>query len=61
MTSRKRLTKDLMNNYSIFNGAKDFTSDGLQKCLVFVSTRGIYWISKDGSDIKIESWKSTGM
>ena len=61
MTSRKRLTKDLMNNYSIFNGAKDFTSDGLQNCLVFVSTRGIYWISKDGSDSKIESWKSTGM
>ena len=29
--------------------------------LVLISTRHIFWISKDGSDSKIESWKSTVM
>ena len=33
----------------------------LQNYLVFISTRRFYWISKDGSDSKIESWKFAGM
>ena len=51
----------MINKYSILNGAKFFCSDGLQNYLVFIPTRCIYWISKDGSDRKIESWGSTGM
>ena len=53
--SKKGLTADLINKYSILNGAKSFSSDGLQNYLVFIPTRRIYWISKDGSDTKIES------
>ena len=29
--------------------------------LFIISTKRIYWISKDGSDIKIESWGSSAM
>ena len=50
--STKRLTEDLISKYSIFNGAKYFSSDGFQNNLVFISTRRIYWISKDGGDSK---------
>ena len=58
--SRKGLTKDLINKYSILNGAKYFSSNRLQNHLVFISVRYIYWIIKDGSDSKFESWGSTG-
>ena len=40
--STKGLTKNLIDKYSITNGAKYFPSNGLQNCLVFISTRGIY-------------------
>ena len=43
----------MINKYSIFNGAKYFSSDGLQNYLVFISTRHINLISKDGSDRRI--------
>ena len=43
----------MVNKYSIFNGAKYFFSDGLQNYLVFISTRHINLISKDGSDRRI--------
>ena len=59
--STKGLTKDLINKYSILNGGKYFSSDGLQNYLVFISTRRIYRISKDGSNNKTELWGSTGM
>ena len=61
MISKKGLTKDFINKYSIPNGKKYFSSDGLQSCLVLILTRRIYWISKNGSCSKIESGKSTGM
>ena len=52
--STKGLTKNLINKYCILNGAKYFSSDGLQNYLVFMSSRRIYWISKGASDSKIE-------
>ena len=61
ITSTKGLRKDLINKYSIFNGAKKFSSDGLQNYLVFIPATRIYCISKNGSNSKIESWKSTGV
>ena len=36
--STKELTKDLINKYSILNGAKNCSSNGLQNYLVFTST-----------------------
>ena len=38
----KGLTENLINEFSILNGAKYFSSDGLQKYLVFISARRIY-------------------
>ena len=61
LISRKWLTKDLIDKCSILNGANYFSSDELQNYLVFISTTRIYWISKDGSNSEIESWKSTEM
>ena len=49
----KGLTENLINEFSILNGAKYFSSDGLQKYLVFISARRIYQINKDGSDKKL--------
>ena len=54
--SRKVLTKDLINKFSIFNGAKYFSSGIFQYYLVFILARkyikyfsGFNWI---------DSWKS---
>ena len=44
----------MINKYSILNGAKYFSADTVQIYLVIISTRRIYWISKDGRDRKIE-------
>ena len=52
----KGLTKDLIGKYIILNGAKYFSSDGMQHYLVFILTRCINWISEDSSDSKIEWW-----
>ena len=57
----KGLTKDLIGKYIILNGAKYFSSDGIQHYLVLILTRCINWISEDSSDSKIEWWGSTGM
>ena len=54
-------TKYLVGKYSILNGAIFFSSDRLHNYLLFISTRPIFWISKDGSKSKIESWNSTIM
>ena len=35
-TSKKELTKDLINEFSIFNGAKYFSSQKFQNYLVFI-------------------------
>ena len=51
----------MINKYSILNEAKCFSSGRLQNYFVFMVTRRIYWISKDGSDKKNESWGSAGM
>ena len=51
----------MINKYSILNGAKCFSSDGLQNYLVFISTRRIEWIINNGRYSRIESWESTEM
>ena len=51
----------MINKYSILNEAKYFSSDRLKNYLVFVVTRRIYWINKDGRNKKNESWGSAGM
>ena len=48
----------MINKYSIFNGAKYFSSDGPKSYLVFISTRRI---EVNNNTDKIESWGSTGM
>ena len=51
--------KDLINKYSIPNGAKYFSSNGLQNYLVFVSTSdNLEYISNNSN--KIESKNSIG-
>ena len=54
--STKGLKEDLINKFSILNGAK---YNGLQNYLVFISTRYIKTINNSTSNI--ESWISTGM
>ena len=56
--STKGLTKDLINKFSILNGAKYFSSGIFQNCLVFIPAKkkvkyfsGFTWI---------DSWKSNG-
>ena len=58
LISTKRLTEDLINKYSILNGAKYFSSDELQNYLVFVSTRNIQLFSNRS---KIYWSKSAGI
>ena len=48
----------MINKYSILNGAKYFSSDGLQNYLVCISTRRNQSIKNTG---KVDSWGSTGM
>ena len=59
--STKGLTADLINEYSILNEAKYFSSNGLQKYIVFITTRHIEFISDGGRYSKIKSWGSAGM
>ena len=49
----------MINNYSILNRAKYFSSDRLQNYLVLLSNRCIEFISNNTN--KIESCGSTGM
>ena len=51
----------MINNYSILNGTKYVSSDGIQNYLVFISTRSIYWISKNSNQSKDELPGSIGM
>ena len=53
------LTKDLINGYSILNGAKYFSKeDGSQNCLVFQPI--IKYFQRLTNDI-ITGWKSNGL
>ena len=56
--STKELTKYLINNFSIFNGAKYF-SGIFQNYLVFIPTKE--YIKCFSGTIGINSWKSNGM
>ena len=47
--------------YSILNGAKYFSPDGLQNYLVFVSTRRIEWINIDDWYSRVVLWRSARM
>ena len=71
LMSTKGLTKDLINKYSIVNGAKYFSSVGLQNYLIFtppsryitafIRANKIYsWISKGISDESIKSPSESG-
>ena len=57
--STKRLKADLLNKYSVLNGAKYFSSDRLQNYLVSVSTNRIEYISNDSDKTELSS--SIGM
>ena len=47
--------------YSILNGAKYFSPDGLQNYLVFISARRIEWINIDDRYSRVVLWRSTRM
>ena len=55
----KGLTKDLINNFCIFNAAKDFSSGAFQNHLVFIPTKKC--INYFDDTTPIDSWKSNGM
>ena len=57
--STKGLTKDLVNKFSILNGAKYFPLGIFQNYLVNIPT-GIY-IKYFSATTRIESWKSNGI
>ena len=48
----------IINNNSISNGTKYFSLDRLQICLVFISTRHVYFLSNNN---KTRSWQSVGI
>ena len=53
------LTKDLINKFSILNGAKYFSSGIFQNYLVFIPAKK--YIKYFSGTTRIESWKSNGM
>ena len=55
----KGLTKDLINEYSILNCAKHFSSGILQNCLIFISANK--YIKTFSGNPQIYSWKSKGI
>ena len=57
--STKGLTKDLMSNFSILNGAKHFSVVIFQNYLVFIPAKK--YIKYFNGTTRIESWKSNGM
>ena len=56
---QKGLTKDLMNKFSILNGAKYFSSGIFQNYLVFIPAKK--YIKYFGSATRFDSWKSNRM
>ena len=57
--STKRITKDLINKFSIFNGSKYFHSGILQNYFVLISVKKCIKYFHDTT--QIYSWKSNGM
>ena len=57
--STKVLTKDLIDKFSILNGAKYFSLIKFQNYLVFILTKN--YIKYFSSTSWLESWKSNGM
>ena len=57
--SAKRLTKDLLNKFSILNGAKYFSSRIFQNYLVFIPTKK--YIKYFSETTRIDSCKSNGI
>ena len=57
--STKRLRKDLINKFSIFNGAKYFSSGIFQNYSVFIPVRK--YIEYFTGTTRIELWKSNGI
>ena len=56
--STKGLTKDLINKFSILNGAKYFSLGIFQNYFVFIPTKK--YIKYFSGTTRIESWKSNG-
>ena len=57
--STKRLTKNLINKFSILNGSKYFSSGIFQNYLVFISAKE--YVKYFSGTTRIESLKSNGM
>ena len=57
--STKRLTNDLIDKFSILNGAKYFSSGIFQSYLVFIPA--LKYIKYFHATTRIYSWKSNGM
>ena len=57
--STKKLTKNLINKFSILNGAKYFSSGIFQNYLVFIPAKK--YIKYFSGTTRIELWKSNGM
>ena len=57
--STKELTKDLINKFSILNGAKYCSSGMFQNYLVFIPAKK--YIKRFSDTTRIYSWKSNGM
>ena len=57
--STKGLTKDLINKFSILNGAKYFSSGIFQNYLVFIAAKK--YIKYVSGITRFDSWKSNGM
>ena len=57
--STKGLTKDLIDKFSILNGAKDFSLGIYQNYLFFIPTNK--YIKYFSGTTRVESWKSNGM
>ena len=57
--STKGLTKDLINKFSILNGAKTFSSGIFQNYLVFIPAKKS--IKNSSGTAQVDSWKSNGM
>ena len=57
--SKKGLTKDLINKFSIFNGAKCFSSGIFQNYLVLIAAKKYFKYFRGNT--QIDSWKYNGM
>ena len=57
--SKKGLTKNLMNKFSILNGLKYFSSEIFQNYLVFIPAKK--YIKYFSGTTRIDLWKSNGI